>query len=247
MPGRHSGAPPEAPLSREHARIAGKTLKMLWSADQGVPTDHAKVEILGEVNSAFVQAGLTPLYTLRKLNDAISNRLYTYRRKRRRQNSQQSLTQHANNEKSSCACTMDIDVNVSGTKGGQSRWCDEPSVTMPAGVDISDPIGTLPCGDDWLNCLDVNALPTPPSSPPKSPSSHNYFSCQATLHGNYSYALASAPSSCMDSVYDGKTDLMADSFCMDHDSDFGRSPSFNPNHELCDIQCGTWPNSAPAA
>ena len=222
---------------------------MLWSADQGVPTDHAKVEILGEVNSAFVQAGLTPIYTLRKLNDAISNRLYNYRRKRRQQNSQQTLTQHANIENSSCACTMDIDASTPDSKGGQNRWCDVLSAPMPAAVDMSDPMGMLlPCGDDWLNCLDdVNALPTPPSSPPKSPSSQHGFAYQTAWHGNCGYAWASAPSSCMDSVYDGKTDLMADSFCMDHDSDFGRSPSFNPNQELCDIQCAPWPNSAPAA
>lgn len=83
MPGRHKrsgveGAV-EVKLTRPQANLAARVLKTLWSPDNGVPSDEDKARIHREINAAFAQAGHTAVYSARKLGDAISNRMYTWR------------------------------------------------------------------------------------------------------------------------------------------------------------------------
>jgi len=80
MPGRHrlQGAG-EAPLSRGQSAIASRVIKRLWNAEMGAPDDRFKDHMLREINADFVRQGHGPIYSGRKLADAISNRLYTHR------------------------------------------------------------------------------------------------------------------------------------------------------------------------
>ena len=80
MPGRSRGKGlVEAPLSREQSAIAGRVLKQLWAPEMGAPDDRFKDHMLREINADFVRQGHGPIYSGRKLADAISNRLYTHR------------------------------------------------------------------------------------------------------------------------------------------------------------------------
>ena len=80
MPGRHrqNGAA-EPKLSRKQSALAGRVLKGLWAPERGVASDADKARILSEVNAAFAREGHPANYSERKLADAISNRMYTYR------------------------------------------------------------------------------------------------------------------------------------------------------------------------
>jgi hypothetical protein len=62
-------------------------LRTLWSPEhQGTaPSDEEKARIHREINAAFVRAGHKAEYSARKLSDAISNRMYTWRLAQRKQ------------------------------------------------------------------------------------------------------------------------------------------------------------------
>ena len=83
MPGRHrqNEGCVEPKLTRQQAALAGRVLKSLWNPEPSgtPPTDEEKARIHAEINGAFLQAGHTPCYSLRKLGDAISNRMYACR------------------------------------------------------------------------------------------------------------------------------------------------------------------------
>ncbi len=80
MPGRHRlQGPAEAPLSRAQSAIASRAINRLWNAQMGAPDAGLKDQMLLDINADLVRQGYGPIYSRRKLADAISNRLYTYR------------------------------------------------------------------------------------------------------------------------------------------------------------------------
>lgn len=80
MPGRHKASGGVEPkLTRQQANLAGRVLKALWTAEQGAPSDEEKSRFHAEINAAFAEAGHAAHYSERKLADAISNRMYTWR------------------------------------------------------------------------------------------------------------------------------------------------------------------------
>jgi len=83
MPGRHRASGSTEPkLTRQQACLAGRVLKSLWTPEGSggsAPSEEEKARIHSAINVAFVQAGHQAEYSLRKLGDAISNRMYSWR------------------------------------------------------------------------------------------------------------------------------------------------------------------------
>lgn len=188
MPGRHkqvSGAAAEPPLTRPHARVASSTLRQLWDPAHGVPDLATKAALVEQINAAFEQAGLSRVYTERKLSDAVSNRMYNARRKMRERASM------ARTQPMSCGMggVGGVVAAASGSCTTQARvggatpavgcctvsHCPAESVCRhyDKWVNADDDSAqfnyeALP-GDEFFAELDIDQLPTPPSSPPTSP------------------------------------------------------------------------------
>jgi len=199
MPGRHKqvpGAIAEPPLSRQHARVASSTLRRLWDPVHGLPDPRTKALLVEQINAALVQAGLSAVYTERKLSDAVSNRMYTARRKMRERESMMCTQSQLCGMKDGgdnvagcmlmgaaayCTTHMPTQTHVMGAApmGGCCADLHQPAATagMPRhndnSVDMADDgapqYDALP-GDEFFAELDIDQLPTPPSSPPTSPS-----------------------------------------------------------------------------
>eukprot|EP01052_Picozoa_sp_SAG31_P057189 SAG31_NODE_16787_length_696_cov_0.757119_1_plen_97_part_10 len=80
MPGKQKRAK-EPPLSRPQSKLAGETVKPYFDPTKGEQQfdEQTKERIVGLVNAAFVQQGLPPVYTVRKLEDWVSNSIYRWR------------------------------------------------------------------------------------------------------------------------------------------------------------------------
>ena len=89
MPGTHNRKRDRRPLSKEESKIATQVLLPQYDVEKGCNqwcSDKEKNELVKEVNAAFLRAGLQeidekPIYTIRKLRDWLSNKLYRDRQK----------------------------------------------------------------------------------------------------------------------------------------------------------------------
>jgi hypothetical protein len=199
MPGRHKqtpGAAAEPPLSRQQARVASATLRRLWDPTHGVPDIVTKAALVEQINSDFMQAGLSSVYTERKLSDAVSNRMYTARRKMRERTSMMRIQPMLCDVSgggggggdggdgvpiaAAAHCAAQAHVGRAASMGSCCADIHQPAATegMPRhndkGADVDDDSAphydALP-GDEFFAELDIDQLPTPPSSPPTSPPS----------------------------------------------------------------------------
>ena len=80
MPGKQKRAK-EPPLSRPMSKLAGQLVKPHFDPAKGEQQfdDIGKVQVVAMVNAGFVERGWQPLYTVRKLEDWVSNSIYRWR------------------------------------------------------------------------------------------------------------------------------------------------------------------------
>lgn len=83
MPGTHNRGRSRRPLSKEESEIATQVLLPQYDVEKGCNqwcSDKEKNELVKEVNAAFLRGGLQEInekiYTIRKLRDWLSNKLY---------------------------------------------------------------------------------------------------------------------------------------------------------------------------
>lgn len=219
MPGRHrqSGAA-EPKLSRKQSSLAGRVLKTMWTPEQhGVaPLDEERARILCEVNAAFVREGHAANYSERKLNDAISNRMYTWRlaqrraipdswaagaRSIRRKRTQDDVAEGPKLEDEQgmvtprgTASTIEgfaCDAEIFGLPVVQDDFaCTAIAPGLPADMQIMSISTTI---DESWNVLatldDSDMLPSPPTSPMQSPTPRD--ASPASLCGMDNFSLTS--------------------------------------------------------
>ena len=176
MPGRHkaaAGQVTEAALSREHKRVAGKTLRRLsavWSASMGLPSPAVKAQLIDAVNAAFVSAGLEPVYTERKVSDAASNRIYTYRVKQRKANS--SLQQAGGATANLPRVRQQRTASPAAENPARAAQCQHDDIVRgSAGAgDMDCPLGAAeaavvarPCGNEIHGCRCDEPEPATPT------------------------------------------------------------------------------------
>ena len=140
MPGRHrqnGEGCVEQKLTRQQAALAGRVLKSLWNPEPSgtPPTDEEKARIHAEIRSAFLQAGHTPCYSLRKLGDAISNRMYAYRLAQR---NKVRASRAVACSRSLCRCTP-LALSSWPLVVGRSRTPGQPGHALPAGSATGSP------------------------------------------------------------------------------------------------------------
>lgn len=218
----------------------------------GVPNAALKHQLVKYINNALSQAGLSPTYTDRKLSDAVSNRMYTARRKSRKQ---ALLTEgpipvaHIASDTAVATCaTQRVHINpyqfcnrhCAGLHDQQTESTCTTSMTLDDG-DNAPHYDVLP-GDEFFAELDtgIDQLPTPPSSPPASPSStRDVLNCcggafdptwsMAPMYNQQSTCAVSKQGSCMDVVPPFEVDTSAT------DCNVGISTSWDRVKE--DLEC----------
>jgi hypothetical protein len=79
MPGRQQRDANEQKLESEHTRLAGAWLKQHFAPAGGMPDLAIRERAVASINDAFAAAGLVPVYSMRKLHDALSNRIYRHK------------------------------------------------------------------------------------------------------------------------------------------------------------------------
>jgi hypothetical protein len=167
MPGRHKGSGGgvvEAKLTRQQASLAGRVLKAMWNPDNGAPSDEEKARIHHEINAAFNQAGHTAVYSARKLGDAISNRMYTWRLAQRKELPQSwAAGARANRRKRN----LEEANNTRAEKDTEKKDNEEGMVTPRGTASLIDGcacdaemFGLPVVTDDFACTVEVHALPT---------------------------------------------------------------------------------------
>ena len=84
MPGKHSRERNSKALSRRESMIAKNTLKSHYQYENGSRQwNSIKEKLVNKVNNIFKNEKLDPIYTTRKLDDFLSNKLYSDKKKKR--------------------------------------------------------------------------------------------------------------------------------------------------------------------
>ena len=84
MPGKHFRQINTKPLSRKQSIIVKNTLENFYKYENGCRQwNHKKDELVNIINELFVKKNLNPIYTTRKLDDFLSNKLYRDKKKRK--------------------------------------------------------------------------------------------------------------------------------------------------------------------
>lgn len=84
MPGKHFRQRNTKPLSRKQSIIVKNTLERFYQYENGCRQwNHKKEELVNIINKLFVKKNFNPIYTTRKLDDFLSNKLYRDKKKRK--------------------------------------------------------------------------------------------------------------------------------------------------------------------
>merc|ERR1719231_1329275 len=142
----------------------GRVLKAMWNPDNGAPSDEEKARIHHEINAAFNQAGHTAVYSARKLGDAISNRMYTWRLAQRQKIPQSwAAGARANRRKRN----LEEANNTRAEKDTEKKDTEEGMVTPRGTASLIDGcacdaemFGLPVVTDDFACTVEVPTLPT---------------------------------------------------------------------------------------